>query len=317
MRLVRDIPPYSLIRCGRCRCLMRACTLIAVRLRSGGLPAEDFVREFRRICGSQPEATAVLLDLAALLPSREQQLALQLACQGAAVSAPQTDSQPAGNSVAGIMRSVAAAPAGEMASQGAGATAPAEASGAAEQTPVVAASDADDLEAAADSSVRATAGAVDLGAGKAAVPAVEDMLDSSWTASHDSRCFVGSSALPYCQSDPALVAQAGAQCLRKSRNYIGHACHLQQWIAGAECKRCRSRCLTHLQASEARPRPQEAAAGGGGGGCQPGGAGERQARRPGVAAPGPAPARQRRCRGGRGPGQRRRRHAHARIRALA
>ncbi len=195
-----------LIHCGSCRCLrypmswkvLLLCLLRykdaikeQTRIRSGGLPAEDFVREFRRVCGSQPEATAVLLDLAALLPSREQQLALQLASQGATASAPQSGSQPVGGSAAAAARGVAAAPAGEMASQGAGSTAPAGASDAAEQAPVVAAASAGNLEAAADSSVRATAGAVDLGAGKAAVPAVGDMLDSSWTASHDSRCFAG------------------------------------------------------------------------------------------------------------------------------
>ena len=192
--------------------LIQGCLRSTWHHRSGGLPAEDFVRDFRRVCGSQPEATAVLLDLAALLPSREQQLALQLASQGAVSSAPQTDSQPAGDSVAAAARGVpGATPAGEMSAPGAGATAPAEASGAAEQAPVLAASEAEDLEAAADSSVRAAGGAADLGGSKAAAPAVEEMLDSSWTASHDSRCFAGSSTLPCCQSDPSLAAQAGAQ----------------------------------------------------------------------------------------------------------
>lgn len=38
---------------------------------------------FQRLCGSQPESSAVLTELAALLPSAEQQLGLQSALQAA------------------------------------------------------------------------------------------------------------------------------------------------------------------------------------------------------------------------------------------
>ena len=148
------------------------------------------MREFRRVCGSQPEATAVLLDLAALLPTREQQLALQLASQGAATPAPRSGSRSAGGSVADVARGVAGYAADMTALQGGNdATAPASPSDAAGQAPIVATASGGDLEAAADSSVPATAGASsDPGAGNAGLsPGVDDMLDSSWTASHDSR----------------------------------------------------------------------------------------------------------------------------------
>ena len=164
-----------------CRYLSARCHhSIALPVRNGALQAEDFVREFRQVCGSQPEATAALLDLAALLPTREQQLALQLASQGP--PQPRQPASPPGGIAAPMARGQAADPVTVPAQTSA--TAPVTDSAAAGQAPVAASAD---YEADADSSVRATAGAVDIGASRAAPPAVDEMLDSSWMASHDSR----------------------------------------------------------------------------------------------------------------------------------
>lgn len=49
--------------------------------RKGELPPEEFVLRFRELCGSRPEAAAVLAELAALLPTAEQQRGLRAAAQ--------------------------------------------------------------------------------------------------------------------------------------------------------------------------------------------------------------------------------------------
>ena len=145
---------------------------------------EDFVRDFRHVCGSRLEATAALLDLAALLPTREQQVALQLASQGAASPRPASESRLA----ADAMPRTEVAKAGGNAAQPGGATAPAGRRIASEQAPVAASAD---LEAAADSSLRKSAGTSAPGDRETALPAVDEMMDSSWMASFDSRCLLG------------------------------------------------------------------------------------------------------------------------------
>ena len=153
--------------------------------RKGELPAREFVKEFRQVCGSQPEATAALLEVAALLPTRDQQLALQQhASQPTSTrlrpSTGPNDRQP-------MARGQRTDP-----SEGSlGFSAPAVAGegecNAARQAAVEAPAD---LEAAADSSVRAQSSAADPRISRSANVVVERMLDDSWMASHDSRYVV-------------------------------------------------------------------------------------------------------------------------------
>ncbi len=133
------------------------------------------------MCGSQPEATAALLELAALLPTRDQQLALQLhASQPTSAGLRPLTGSGEGDLMA---RGQRADPSEGMSlSSGAAATG---GGGAAQQAAIAAPAD---LEAAADSSVAAQTGATEQRTSAETNDAVDRMLDDTWTASHDSRC---------------------------------------------------------------------------------------------------------------------------------
>ena len=135
------------------------------------------------MCGSQPEATAALLELAALLPTCDQQLALQQASQP---TAPRLRQSADSTSDQFMARGQASDPSEgtPLSSTAAAATGGGDA---AQQAEVVAPVD---LEAAADSSIAAQTLAAAPRVGRAANDAVDRMLDDSWMASRDSRWIV-------------------------------------------------------------------------------------------------------------------------------
>ena len=130
------------------------------------------------MCGSQPEATAALLELAALLPTSDQQLALQQASQPTSAGVRSSTGPGSGQLMA---RGQRADPSERMSISSTTATG---AGDAARQAAVAAPAD---LEAAADSSLAAQINAPDPRAGGATKDAVDRMLDDSWMASRDSR----------------------------------------------------------------------------------------------------------------------------------